>query len=206
MEVILQICFLFFSVVIHECAHGWVAYLRGDSTAKEEGRLTLNPIPHIDPFGSIIWPLLQFFTLNSVYFAYAKPVPVNSFRFKNPRRDILWVGLAGPASNFILALLSGILVRFYFDNMILLPKLIIRPLIIFSILNLWLAFVNLIPVPPLDGSRILAGLLPRRLLPFLFQVERVGIFIILLLIMTDFFGKFISPIVQTTFQWITGFY
>jgi Zn-dependent protease len=204
MEVILQLFFLFFSVVIHECAHGWIAYLRGDSTAKEEGRLTLNPLPHIDPFGTVIWPLLQWFTAGHVFFAYAKPVPVNSAQFKNPRRDILWVGLAGPASNFLLGLISGVLVRFYLDNMILLPKIIVHPLIMFSILNMWLAFVNLIPVPPLDGSRILAGLLPRRFLPVLFQIERVGIFVILLLIFTDFFGKCIAPLVQITVKWITG--
>ncbi|MBI1870430.1 MAG: site-2 protease family protein [Chlamydiae bacterium] len=204
MEIILQLFLLFLSIVLHECAHGWVALLRGDRTAKNEGRLTLNPLPHIDPFGTVVLPLLQVLLTGRVFFGYAKPVPINPSAMKNPRRDILWVGLAGPLMNFILGGVAGTLVHFHVNQHLVLPGALFHSLLIFCVINLWLGLVNLVPVPPLDGSRILAGLLPRRTLPHWMTFDKIGFFILLLLMGTGFFDKVIAPVLDALVQWVTG--
>ena len=179
--------FLPIAVVIHEYAHGWVAYKLGDPTAKYAGRLTLNPLAHIDPVGTIIFPLLLILMRSPFLFAWAKPVPVNFYRLRNPKRDMIWVGLAGPASNLSLALLLSILLRLNFPF----PLLLLGGIFI----NLILGVFNLIPVPPLDGSRILMGLLPHNLANSFARLEPYGFIILFAFLWLGIFHKFILPIV-----------
>ncbi|MBI1883648.1 MAG: site-2 protease family protein [Chlamydiae bacterium] len=204
LEILLQLFFLFLSIVLHECAHGLVALARGDRTAKEEGRLTLNPLPHIDPFGTVILPLLQWFFIGNVFFGYAKPVPVNPFRLKNPRKDMFWVGLAGPLTNLVLGLGSGLLLKFYFKQELALPLFLVHPLMMISVMNFWLMLVNFVPIPPLDGSRMLQSLLPERLIPKWVTSDQLGFFVLFLLIATGFFDKILSPLLNGLIRWVLG--
>lgn len=159
----IQIIILIFSVIIHEICHGLAALWRGDPTAKEAGRLTLNPIPHIDPMMSIVVPLLLIVSGSSIIFGGAKPVPVNSARLKNPKWDMAIVAGAGPLSNLLLALLAGLIFRI----LLVLSNLgfqfpisaIYDFLQIFVIINILLMVINLIPVPPLDGSKLISPFL-----------------------------------------------
>ncbi len=165
----------------HEYAHAWTAHKLGDTTAKDLGRLTLNPIAHIDILGLLM--------LYLVHLGWAKPVPVNPYNFKNPKQDMLWVALAGPVSNLILALIAGIVIRgiqnfAQFDGEgSSFIGILIQMLIIGFVINLVLAFFNLIPIPPLDGSKILRGLLPSRYELAMWNFERIGPFLILGLVL-----------------------
>ncbi len=174
---ILSIPVILIALTIHEYAHGYVAFLRGDSTAARAGRLTFNPISHLDPFGA----LMLFFGP----FGWAKPVPVNASNLKNPKKDIIWVSFAGPLSNMALALIGGYLFRFA-----ILPYLSFVSFgsyihIFFSLfiqINLGIAFFNLIPVPPLDGSNILIGFLPRdKVIPYLNMMRHVPMILLILI-------------------------
>lgn len=156
---ILRLPAILLALTVHEYAHGYIAWRLGDPTAKNAGRLTLNPIAHLDLFGTI---MLLFGP-----FGWAKPVPVNGYNFANPKRDSIWVSLAGPASNIVLAIITGYLYRIIGavapgilanDQVVIFFQLSI-------LINIGIAFFNLIPVPPLDGSHILLGLLPNRLIP-----------------------------------------
>jgi len=168
---------------IHEFAHAWVARLQGDYTAEEMGRVTLNPIRHIDPLGTIILPvLLLVSTGGKIGFGWAKPVPVNPLNFRDPRRGLLLVSLAGPASNICLAIVSGLIIRI---GGLGASQPLGFVLISITILNLYLAFFNLIPVPPLDGSGVVASLLPSHLAIGYERFGRYGTLIVLGLI---FFG------------------
>ncbi|MEW5895248.1 MAG: site-2 protease family protein [Candidatus Omnitrophota bacterium] len=168
---------LLFSVIFHECAHGLVALWFGDKTAKEAGRLTLNPFKHIDPFGTLILPaLLRMLGLFPI--GWAKPVPVNFNQLRNPKRDMLWVGLAGPLTNILLALISVGLFHLLDD----IPLQLRGFLITIVFVNLILAFFNLTPIPPLDGSRVLFSLLPESLAYHYAKMERFGIIIVLILL------------------------
>lgn len=179
--------FLPVAVVIHEYAHGWVAYKLGDPTAKYAGRLTLNPLAHIDPVGTIIFPLLLILMRLPFLFAWAKPVPVDFYRLRSPKRDMIWVALAGPAANFSFALLLSILLRLGFPfQLFLLGGISI---------NLVLAVFNLIPIPPLDGSRILIGLLPHNLANSFTRLEPYGFIILFAFLWLGIFDRFILPIV-----------
>lgn len=204
MDTALQVFILYFSIVIHECSHGWIAAFRGDDTARREGRLTLNPLPHIDPFGTVLLPLLQWLSTGHVFFGYAKPVPINPALMKNPKRDILWVSLAGPLSNLVLGTLTGLILRGYFHQSFHLPQSAVYALSIACTINLWLALFNLIPVPPLDGSKIIVSFLPSRYLRQWFYFERFGIFILFALIATNFFDLVLSPVFNTLIRWIIG--
>ncbi|MDP3980340.1 MAG: site-2 protease family protein [Chlamydiota bacterium] len=202
-EILLMVFILYFSIVLHECAHGFVALLRGDSTARDLGRLTLNPIPHIDPFGTIVLPI-SFFIFGGVIFAYAKPVPVNPYRLKNPKRDMMWVGAAGPVTNLLIAFIAAIFIR----NM-LMPGVAVNEALFYALrytcmINLCLFLVNLLPVPPLDGSRILAGILPYSFLPKLHAIEPYGFFILILLIFAGFFEKVLWPVLQVLYKLLIG--
>ncbi len=167
-----------FAVVCHEVSHGYVANIFGDPTAKNMGRLTLNPIKHIDPIG-----LLMLFIFK---IGWAKPVPVNFYNLRNPKRDMIWVAAAGPITNFLLASLSALLLRSIIEMAAFIPRSIAEPLLMmlaFSVfINLILALFNMIPIPPLDGGRVLVGLLPPRPAMALSRVEPFGMFAIILVV------------------------
>lgn len=167
---------LLIAMTVHEFAHGAVAYKLGDSTARASGRLTLNPLAHIDIFWTILLPLLLFLSTGFILGA-AKPVPVNYWSLKNPKKDMIWIGLAGPLANFILAFIIAGILRF-------IPPQGIGATLFFNLLiiNVGLAIFNLMPIPPLDGSKILMGLLPAQLSKQYAQLERYGLLILFVFI------------------------
>lgn len=208
-DVIFMIPALLMAVIFHEVAHGYVAYKLGDDTAKREGRLTLNPIPHIDPIGSILLPGILILFNSPILFGYAKPVPINPYNFRiDIRKGIVITSFAGPGANFFLAFLfAGFyhLVRnesflTYFVSVFGTGSLesIIVPLAIFFkyavSINLILGIFNLLPIPPLDGGNILLNLLPRDIQEKVEPYEQFGFFIIILLLMTGIIGMIILPI------------
>lgn len=165
------------AIVVHEVAHGWVAYKLGDPTAKDLGRLTLNPMKHVSLFGSIILPLFLYLAKSPVLFAYAKPVPINPHYFKKPFRDMAWVAMAGPASNFLMAFGFAAIFRLF----PIYPFL--QALCIYGVLiNLILGLFNLVPIPPLDGSRLVSALLPKRLNRVYARLEILGLIIVFVLL------------------------
>ena len=204
-QFIFQIAILIFSVVIHEVSHGYAALMLGDHTAEYEGRLTLNPAKHIDPFGSIILPILSFM-FGGFIFGWAKPVPYNPYNLRNKKWGPALVGAAGPAANISLALIFGMVVRFV-------PALGTGPTGEFAanfvgiasgiaLLNLVLAIFNLVPIPPLDGSKVFFSLLPYRWRGVQHFLEQYGFF--LLLIFIFFFSQWLSPVIMFFFRAITG--
>lgn len=203
MSVILNLFFQFFlffiALTVHEFSHALIAYRRGDSTAKSSGRLTLNPLAHIDPVGTFLLPLGLILTGAPFVFGWAKPVPVNYAMLNNPKQDMMYVGLAGPLANLVFAIFLGILLRLFPLSPFLAGSL--EGLIF---INLILAVFNLIPVPPLDGSRILMGLLPYPYSYKYAQLEPYGIFIIILLILLGVVRKVIFPLVWLLYGIISG--
>ncbi|NQU19032.1 site-2 protease family protein [bacterium] len=191
MSMIFSIMLFFLAVVIHEFAHGWMAYKLGDPTAKHSGRLTLNPIAHIDPIGTVILPLFLIMTGSPILFGWAKPVPVNFRALHNPKKDMIWVGLAGPGANIILAIIISLIIKL---KVAFIPFQILE---YFMALNLVLAIFNLIPIPPLDGSRVVMGLLPTKLAYQYIQLERFGFIIIVIMLYLGLFQIIIWPIVLT---------
>jgi Zn-dependent protease len=189
MKLCLMAVVLLFSVIIHEVAHGYVAWLNGDPTARLSGRITLNPIPHIDPIGTILLPILLLVTGSRVLFGWARPVPVNPSYFRNYRWGEITCSFAGPASNLILAALFAYLLRFKLGG----PGLVLLAYYGCTI-NIFLALFNLLPMPPLDGSHLVAAFLPYRLLQLYRYLEPVGFIIILLLFYTGLMGRIIMPI------------
>ncbi len=198
---------LLFSVVIHELAHGWMALRLGDTTARDMGRLTLNPIPHIDPVGSILVPLFSLFVAGRVFIAWAKPVPVNPMNFSNYRRDDVLVSVVGPLSNLLLALACTII----FIILALITPLmsqtgsVLDELMTFMLkmfaggitLNVVLAVFNLIPIPPLDGSHVAASMMPDEMSERYRSVGFLGIFVILLLMRWPPFSMLFTYIIET---------
>jgi Zn-dependent protease len=180
---------LLFSVIIHEVAHGYVAWLNGDPTARLSGRITLNPIPHIDPIGTILLPLLLLVTHAGVIFGWARPVPVNPSYFRNYRLGEVTCSFAGPASNLLLAVLFAFLLRFKLGG----PGLVLLAYYGCTI-NIFLALFNLLPIPPLDGSHLVAAFLPFRLLQLYRYLEPVGFVLIILLFYSGLMGMIIMPI------------
>jgi Zn-dependent protease len=190
---------LFFAIILHEISHGVVALWFGDDTAKRAGRITLNPIPHIDPFGSILLPALL--TISGFgAFGWAKPVPVDPARLRNPRREMLFVGLAGPFSNFALMVLSAVAARAAYgaytggaDRIADLP-LVIQVLLFFALANLVLGLFNLLPIPPLDGSAMVERVLPARWLPGWHRVRPYGFLLLFVVVFsTNVVGTVIEP-------------
>lgn len=177
-EIALWLVVSIIAITFHEAAHGWVAYKRGDDTAKRLGRVTFNPIAHIDTFGTLILPLLMKLSGLPFIFGWAKPVPVNFARLKNPRIDSVLVALAGPGINLVLAVLCVAGLR-WVAGMDEPPQLAVELLFFGVILNLVFAIFNLLPIPPLDGSRVLAAVLPARFAIYLARIEPYGLAIVL---------------------------
>ncbi len=196
-SIVLAFIGLLLALTVHEASHAWAASRLGDPTARLQGRLSLNPLVHIDPVGTVLLPLLAF-AMNAPIIGWAKPVPVDGRNLKNFRRDFMWIALAGPASNLLLAIVASLLLR----ALPLLPVSlgglsVIEPLLQFTYgffrVNILLALFNLIPVPPLDGSNVVAALLPARLAEGWDTVRQYGIFILYGLMFTGILGMLITP-------------
>ena len=203
--ILFQIIVLIFSVVIHEVSHGYVAEELGDSTARDMGRLTLNPLKHIDPFGSIILPLLMSLIPGGIILGWAKPVPYNPFNLKDPKKGGALIAAAGPASNLVVAFIFSIFYRLFMYVPNVGGALITLEPLFASIvmLNIMLAIFNLVPIPPLDGSKILFALIPRKFGYVTEIFERYGFFILIIFI---FLGvEFLSPIVRFLYRLFIGF-
>lgn len=200
MTYIFLLIVLVFSVIIHEIAHGAVAYYLGDPTAKYAGRLTLNPIPHIDPFGSILIPLLLVLARSPIVFGWAKPVPINPYNFRDQKYGQAKVALAGPAANLAIALVFGLILRF-------LPLSSQFSFFAFALsyivfINILLAVFNLIPIPPLDGSHILFTFLPDSFIKLKMFLGQYGFFILLIVIF--FFLQWLYPLIEAIYTLIVG--
>ena len=203
------------AITMHEAAHGYVAWRLGDPTAKMQGRVSFNPLKHIDPVGTILLPGLLLLIRAPFLFGFAKPVPVNFAKLRHPRRDMVWVALAGPGVNLALALLSAFLIHFAFLVPSIAERWATQNLINSILINLVLAVFNLIPLPPLDGGRVAVGLLPPPWAGRLARMERYGLLILIGLIFImplifaeigiefNLFGWLVLVTVETLFNVIT---
>jgi Zn-dependent protease len=186
------------AITFHEVAHGWTALQFGDTTAKSQGRLSLNPLRHVDPVGTILVPAVLFF-LGGFIFGWAKPVPVDYRRLRQPKRDMALVALAGPSANLAMALCWGLLMSI---GVALLPSLpwIGEPLAYMGnigvTINIVIGILNMLPVPPLDGSRVLVGLLPNAFGSLMAQLEPYGLIILLILLATGTLGVIVGPPIE----------
>lgn len=182
-----------FAITVHEVAHGWMAKQYGDKTADQQGRLTLNPLKHIDPLGTLIIPGLLLISFTGFIFGWAKPVPVDPRNFKNPKKAMMMVALAGPVSNLIMAIAWALVARV---GVAVNVEFFSMPLIYMGVagitINLVLALINLLPIPPLDGSRVVSGLLPDYWAWRYNQIERYGFWILLLLLVTNTLGLILA--------------
>ena len=222
-QIIVTISIIFvpimFAVVCHEVAHGFVAWHFGDPTARMMGRLTLNPLSHIDLIGTIIVPVFLIMSHTGILFGWAKPVPVVFENLKNPKRDMIWVAAAGPITNIILAVLSALALRaviFFIHPSISgsMQAMFFEPVVLmltYSVyINLLLAIFNMLPIPPLDGGRVLVGLLPNKQSNALASLERYGFFALILFIFVlpwfgfDIFQLFIRPLLNIGSNLLVG--
>jgi Zn-dependent protease len=197
-----------FAVVLHEVAHGWVANRLGDPTAKRLGRLTLNPISHVDPIGTLAIPLFLVAVGAPFIFGYAKPVPVNFQNLRNPKRDMIWVAVAGPVTNIMLAVASVYLFRIINGLDYWLPGALLQPLAMMTqgsvTMNVMLAAFNLLPLPPLDGGRVLVGMAPQPVSSIVARIEPFGFLILLALLMTHTLDFFLEPFVYIVLRLVQG--
>lgn len=191
MNILITFVILIFSAIVHEVAHGLMAERLGDDTARQEGRITLNPIPHIDPMGTIMLPLFMYIaTAGRFWFGAAKPVPVNFNNLRNPKLGMALVSLAGPLANFLLAVLFVIPIKLGLVNSISYPILITGIFI-----NLLLGTFNLIPIPPLDGSKILASLVTDRFAFKILEFEKYGFILVMFFVLMGWFSYILSPVI-----------
>jgi Zn-dependent protease len=192
------------AVILHEVAHGFAAYALGDDTAKRAGRLTLNPLKHIDPIGSVILPLFLTLTHSGFLFGWAKPVPVNFGALRHPKRDMVLVAAAGPATNLVLAIAAALLFRGLYEiaghsskaviNGLLSPLAIMMQRAV--LMNVFLGVFNMIPIPPLDGGRVLTGLLPLEWARRFARIEPFGFAILIVLLMSHWIGVIVQRPIQ----------
>jgi Zn-dependent protease len=196
-HVIFTLLILLFSIIIHEVSHGYAALLLGDHTAEYEGRLTLNPLKHIDPVGTIILPLICVLFPGGFFFGWAKPVPYNPYNLRNQRWGEAIVAFAGPLSNIVIALVFGLIVRSVEVSpaMLLISQLIV-------LVNITLAVFNLMPIPPLDGSKIISAVLPEGFMKIRQSIERFGFIGVVFFLV--FIWQFFQPIIPWLFRLITG--
>ncbi|KPK13886.1 MAG: peptidase M50 [Anaerolineae bacterium SG8_19] len=199
-----------FAITLHEAAHGYVAKRFGDLTAYAQGRVSLNPVRHIDPFGTVILPLILLAVSKlsggpGILFGWAKPVPVNFSNLRHPKRDMLWVAAAGPVSNFVMALFWALMVKIgiatsgsYFS----LPLAMMGAAGVF--VNVIIMVLNLMPLPPLDGGRILVSLLPHRLAYGVARIEPYGFLILILLLFTGVLGYVLWPVIGLIMALVAG--
>ena len=208
MEYLPLLPILLISVILHEMAHGWMALKLGDPTARDLGRLTLNPIPHIDPVGSILVPALSLFAAGTIFIAWAKPVPINPANFKHIRRDDILVSVVGPLSNLLVAALCAVfygLVMAFTGSVNTMPEGMEREVALFLLkmfsfgitMNIFLAVFNLLPVPPLDGSHVVASLLPPVWGARYRRIGFAGIILILLMMRVAFVRETMITVVRT---------
>jgi Zn-dependent protease len=204
------------AVVFHEVAHGWVAYRLGDPTAKQLGRLTLNPFAHVDLFGTILVPLMLIIANSPFVFGYAKPVPINYHNLRNPKRDMIWVAAAGPVTNLVLAAVcTGIWrlvapmtgaqgVPFSLSSLVD----FFAPVVLMAqsgiLINVTLAVFNMLPLPPLDGGRVLVGLLPQPLSLTIARIEPFGFIILIVLLMTRTLDHILDPVTEFLLKFYLG--
>lgn len=199
-EFVIVIVILIMSVVIHEVSHGYVADLLGDPTARLQGRLTLNPLKHLDVFGSFLVPFAMYLSTGFM-FGWAKPVPYNPYNLKGSRLDEAYVAGAGPLSNIVIAFVFGLALRFLSGHLSG-PAIEVVSLVV--LINIVLAVFNLMPIPPLDGSKILFTLLPSKFQSVRFFFERYGLILVLFFVLI--LWRFVSPAVFLLFSAITGLY
>jgi len=184
------IVFVFFSVVCHEIAHGYIALRLGDPTAYRAGRLTFNPVSHIDPIGTILLPALFLITNSPIMLAWAKPVPVNPGYFRNPKSGMMWVAIAGPLTNLAIAIALTLLLHLAGG---ILPSILVHSLAMAALMNIVLMVFNLLPVPPLDGSRIVARFLKGQALYSYRKLERFGLLIVFGLLWLGVISSILYP-------------
>ena len=206
---IFYVVILIMSVVVHEFAHGYTAYLLGDNTARAQGRLTLNPIKHLDLFGSVLLPFLLIIMKAGFVIGWAKPVPYNPNNLRNGKRGEMMVAFAGIAANILIAIIFGLLIRYgtmfglpsyMADPLLIHPFYKVSTIIVFT--NLVLALFNLIPIPPLDGSKILFSILPVQFRHIQNFLEQWGMFVLLFFII--FLWGYFSPLIYLAFSFLTG--
>lgn len=190
-----------FAITVHEAAHGYAARFFGDMTADRAGRISLNPLKHIDPLGTILLPALTLM-IGGILFGWAKPVPVDFSRLRHPKRDMLWVAAAGPASNLVMALFWAFVIQFSVNA----PGDYSTPMALMGqagvMINVVLMVLNLLPLPPLDGGRIAVSLLPNHLAFKFAQIERYGFVILIILLMTGILSAIMQPLISAVINLI----
>ena len=189
-----------FAITLHEAAHGWIAGKFGDHTARMMGRVTLNPVKHIDPVGTILVPAALLIMSTGFIFGWAKPVPINFNALRSPKSGMIWVALAGPGANLIMAI--GWLLVFFLAIKMNIP-ILQRMADAGILINILLAVFNLLPIPPLDGSRVISALLPNPLAYKYNQLEQYGLFILIGLMYFGGFTKIVKPMVELVLSWFT---
>jgi len=198
---IISIIVFIIVIVVHEFAHGYVAYLFGDRTAKDAGRLTLNPIRHADPLGTVLFPAILILMHSPIIFGWAKPVPINPRNFKKPRQGLFFTALAGPAANFTLAIIFASIFKMglFPQNSVLWTFLLMGIMI-----SLVLGIFNLMPIPPLDGANVIMSVLPPDLMRAYAKLGRYGFFILIALLYLGLFDKVILPLVNGLTRFLVG--